>query len=164
VGWTIGSFGVGIVFPTIPVSVMGVVEDGREAGELSSTILIGYLGVGVGRGKAAPFVALADVGALSLEAGFDGRRSHRGTGAVGGASRRTVLPHVIAYSITRALDTPWPSPARERPNVRAQPHACEDQDLFGSRSSTIGQRPSSVHLHAQGRCRWLFIASSSSHL
>jgi hypothetical protein len=38
----------GIVFPTIPLSVM--VEEGREAGELSSMILMDCLGVGIGVG------------------------------------------------------------------------------------------------------------------
>ena len=50
VGWTIGALGMGIVFPTIPLSVMSEVEEGREAGELSSTILMDYLGVGIGAG------------------------------------------------------------------------------------------------------------------
>ena len=40
VGWAIGSVGMGIVFPTIPLAVMAEVEEGREAGELSSTILM----------------------------------------------------------------------------------------------------------------------------
>ena len=50
VGWAIGSVGMGIVLPTIPLSVMGEVEEGREAGELSSMILMDYLGVGHRRG------------------------------------------------------------------------------------------------------------------
>ena len=35
VGWAIGSVGMGIVWPTIPLSVMSVAQEGREAGELS---------------------------------------------------------------------------------------------------------------------------------
>jgi MFS family permease len=72
VGWTIGSVGMGIVFPTIPLSVMGVATEGREAGELSSMILMDYFGVGVGAGLAGVWVALADAGTLSLEAGLAG--------------------------------------------------------------------------------------------
>jgi MFS family permease len=72
VGWTIGSVGMGIVFPTIPLSVMGEATEGREAGELSSMILMDYFGVGVGAGLAGVWVALADAGTLSLEAGLAG--------------------------------------------------------------------------------------------
>jgi MFS family permease len=72
VGWAIGSVGMGIVWPTIPLSVMGEVEEGREAGELSSTILMDYLGVGIGAGLGGASVALADEGTISIEAGLAG--------------------------------------------------------------------------------------------
>jgi hypothetical protein len=72
IGWAIGSVGMGIVFPTIPLSVMGIVEEGREAGELSSTILMDYLGVGIGAGLGGASVALADEGTISIEAGLAG--------------------------------------------------------------------------------------------
>jgi MFS family permease len=71
-GWSIGSVGMGIVFPTIPLSVMGIATEGREADELSSMILMDYFGVGVGAGLAGVWVALADAGTLSLEAGLAG--------------------------------------------------------------------------------------------
>jgi MFS family permease len=71
-GWTIGSIGMGIVFPTLPLSVMGEATEGREAGELSSMILMDYLGVGVGAGLGGVWIALADAGTLSLEAGLAG--------------------------------------------------------------------------------------------
>ena len=72
VGWAIGSVGMGIVWPTIPLSVMGEATEGREAAELSSTILMDYLGVGIGAGLGGVFIALADSGTLSLEAGLAG--------------------------------------------------------------------------------------------
>ncbi len=62
----------GIVFPTIPLSVMGEVEEGREAGELSSTILMDYLGFGIGAGLAGASVALADQEIVSIEGGLTG--------------------------------------------------------------------------------------------
>ena len=62
----------GIVLPTIPLSVMGEVEEGREAGELSSMILMDYLGVGIGAGLGGASVALADAGTISIEAGLAG--------------------------------------------------------------------------------------------
>jgi MFS family permease len=71
-GWAVGSIGMGIVWPTIPLSVMGEVEEGREAGELSSTILMDYLGVGIGAGLGGASVALADAGTISIEAGLAG--------------------------------------------------------------------------------------------
>lgn len=72
IGWTIGSIGMGIVFPTIPLSVMGEATEGREAGELSSMILMDYLGVGIGAGLAGVWIAFADAGTISLEAGLAG--------------------------------------------------------------------------------------------
>jgi len=72
VGWAIGSVGMGIVWPTIPLSVMGQATEGREAAELSSTILMDYLGVGIGAGLGGVFIALADAGTISLEAGLAG--------------------------------------------------------------------------------------------
>ena len=72
VGWALGAGGMGIVFPTIPLSVMGEVEEGREAGELSSTILMDYLGFGIGAGLAGASVALADQEIVSIETGLAG--------------------------------------------------------------------------------------------
>lgn len=74
VGWAIGSVGMGIVWPTIPLSVMSVAQEGREAGELSPTILMDYLGVGIGAGLGGASVALADprAGTISIEAGLAG--------------------------------------------------------------------------------------------
>jgi MFS family permease len=72
VGWAIGGFAMGITFPTIPLSVMSEASEGREAGELSSTILMDFLGIGVGAGLGNAFVALADAGTISLEAGIGG--------------------------------------------------------------------------------------------
>jgi len=72
VGWGIGALGMGIVWPTIPVSVMGEAQEGREAGALSSTILMDYLGVGIGAGLGGASVALADAGTISIEAGLAG--------------------------------------------------------------------------------------------
>jgi MFS family permease len=72
VGWALGGFGMGIVFPTIPLAVMSETTEGREAGELSATILMDFLGVGVGAGLGGASVALADAGVISLEAGIAG--------------------------------------------------------------------------------------------
>jgi MFS family permease len=106
IGWAIGSFGMGIVFPTIPLSVMGVVAEGREAGELSSTILMDYLGVGVGAGLGGAWIALSDQGRISLEAGL--------AGAFGVG---------IAFGLLLALvgqRLPVPTPETVTPQARAE--------------------------------------------
>jgi MFS family permease len=72
VGWAIGSVGMGIVWPTIPLSVMSETTEGREAGDLSPTILMDYLGVGIGAGLGGASVALADSGPLSISEGLAG--------------------------------------------------------------------------------------------
>jgi predicted MFS family arabinose efflux permease len=74
VGRAIGSVGRGIVFPTIPLAVMTEAEEGREAGELSSTILMDYLGAGIGAGLRGErtSIALADAGTISIEVGLAG--------------------------------------------------------------------------------------------
>jgi MFS family permease len=72
VGWTIGAFGMGIVWPTIPLSAMSEIEEGHEAGELSSTILMDYLGVGIGAGLGGASVALADTDTLTIRDGLAG--------------------------------------------------------------------------------------------
>jgi MFS family permease len=72
VGWALGGFGMGIVFPTIPLAVMSETTEGREAGELSSTILMDFLGVGVGAGLGGASVALSEAGTISLDAGIAG--------------------------------------------------------------------------------------------
>lgn len=72
VGWALGGFGMGIVFPSIPLAVMSETTEGREAGELSGTILMDFLGVGVGAGLGGASVALADAEVISLEAGIAG--------------------------------------------------------------------------------------------
>jgi MFS family permease len=70
IGWALGGLGMGIVFPTVPLAVMGEASEGREAGELSSTILMDFLGIGVGAGLGNVGIALAAGGHISLEAGI----------------------------------------------------------------------------------------------
>ena len=102
VGWALGAGGMGIVFPTIPLSVMGEVEEGREAGELSSTILMDYLGFGIGAGLAGASVALADRRCLDRDRprgrvrGRGRRRDGSGAGrpAAAGHARRLSLAGV----------------------------------------------------------------------
>ncbi|HET6791948.1 MAG TPA: MFS transporter [Actinomycetota bacterium] len=72
VGWAIGSVGMGIVWPTIPLSVMSETSEGREAGDLSPTILMDYLGVGIGAGLGGASVALVEVRTLTIREGLAG--------------------------------------------------------------------------------------------
>ncbi len=71
-GYALGGLGMGIVFPTVPLSAMSVTREGREADELSSALLMDYLGIGIGAGLAGASVALSDAGLISLEAGIAG--------------------------------------------------------------------------------------------
>jgi hypothetical protein len=72
VGWAFGGLGMGIAFPTVPLSVMSEATVGREAGELSSTILMDFLGIGLGAGLGGACIAFADAGRISLQAGIAG--------------------------------------------------------------------------------------------
>jgi MFS family permease len=72
VGWTITGLGMGIAFPTIPLSVMDASTQGEEATELSSTLLMDTLGVALGAGLAGASVALARSTGASLRVGLAG--------------------------------------------------------------------------------------------
>ncbi|MFL5737453.1 MAG: MFS transporter [Actinomycetota bacterium] len=72
IGWAIGGLGMGIAFPTIPLSAMTVTKRGHEAGDLSSTLLMDFLGISLGAGLAGACVALADAGITSLRGGIAG--------------------------------------------------------------------------------------------
>jgi MFS family permease len=72
VGWTVAGLGMGIAFPTIPLSVMDASMRGEEATELSSTLLMDTLGVALGAGLAGASVALARSTGASLRVGLAG--------------------------------------------------------------------------------------------
>jgi hypothetical protein len=72
VAWSIAGVGMGIAFPTIPLAVMGVATAGREAGELSSTLLMDNLGIGVGAGLGGACVAIAKHARAGLVPGLAG--------------------------------------------------------------------------------------------
>jgi MFS family permease len=91
IGWALGGLGMGIVFPTIPLAAMSVTTQGREAGELSATLLTDYLGIAIGAGLGGASVALADSGILSLRAGI------AGAFAVG------VVTSIVLVLVTRRL-------------------------------------------------------------
>jgi hypothetical protein len=62
----------GIAFPTIPLSAMTVATRGREAGDLSSTLLMDFLGISIGAGLGGACIAFADAGLTSLRGGIAG--------------------------------------------------------------------------------------------
>lgn len=71
-GWTVAGIGMGIAFPTIPLSVMNVAARGEEASELSATLLMDTLGVAMGAGLGGAAIALADVLGAELRVGISG--------------------------------------------------------------------------------------------
>jgi MFS family permease len=72
VGYALGGLGMGIVFPTVPVAAMSVTSERREASELSSVLLMDYLGIAIGAGLGGASIALADAGLISVEEGLLG--------------------------------------------------------------------------------------------
>jgi MFS family permease len=71
-GWTLAGLGMGIAFPSIPLSVMNAADKGEEAGELSPVLLMDTLGVAVGAGLGGACVALARASEVELRAGIAG--------------------------------------------------------------------------------------------
>jgi MFS family permease len=72
VGWTIAGVGMGIAFPTIPLAVMDASPAGKEASELSSTLLMDTLGVALGSGLTGASIALARSTDVPLRGGLAG--------------------------------------------------------------------------------------------
>ncbi len=93
-GWTVAGVGMGVAFPTIPLSVMGVAAKGEEAGELSATLLMDTLGVAIGAGLGGSAVALAKATGAELRLGIAGAF---GTG---------LLAALVLLTIARRLPEP----------------------------------------------------------
>jgi len=72
VAWSIAGIGMGIAFPTIPLAVMGLATAGKEAGELSSTLLMDNLGIGIGAGLGGASIAIAKDAGIGLAPGLAG--------------------------------------------------------------------------------------------
>lgn len=75
VGWTLAGLGMGIAFPTIPLAVMGASEEGKEAGQLSSALLMDTLGMAIGSGLGGASIAIATAhhaGEQGLKTGIAG--------------------------------------------------------------------------------------------
>ena len=72
VGWLVAGAGMGIAFPTIPFAVMREAEEGEQSGELSSTLLMDVLGIGIGAGLGGACIAIAQEAGLGLRPGLIG--------------------------------------------------------------------------------------------
>ncbi|MFB3739245.1 MAG: MFS transporter [Candidatus Velamenicoccus archaeovorus] len=71
-GWAVAGLGMGIAFPTIPLSVMNAAAGSEQAGHLSATLLMDTLGVAVGAGLAGASVAFAQATDSTLRSGLVG--------------------------------------------------------------------------------------------
>lgn len=71
-GWTVAGIGMGIAFPSIPLSVMNVAAEGEEASELSATLLMDTLGWAMGAGFGGAVIALAETVGAELRVGIGG--------------------------------------------------------------------------------------------
>jgi MFS family permease len=106
VGWSVAGFGMGIAFPSIPLSVMNASAAGEEAGELSSVLLMDTLGVAVGAGLGGASVALAKASGAELRVG------------IGGAFAVGFLAAVLVLVIARRLPAAnRPPAARPEPGI-----------------------------------------------
>lgn len=75
IGWTVAGGGMGIAFPTIPLSVMSIAAEGKESGQLSSTLLMDTLGMTIGAGLGGVSIAFAtatDASEQGLRVGIAG--------------------------------------------------------------------------------------------
>jgi MFS family permease len=71
-GWAVVGVGMGISFPTIPLAAMRVSEAGQESGQLSSVLLLDFLGVATGAGLAGGAVAVSEAFGEPLARGIGG--------------------------------------------------------------------------------------------
>jgi hypothetical protein len=62
----------GIAFPTIPLAVMRVADEGQQAWQLSSSLLTDTLGVSMGSALGGASVALAHAAGAGLRTGLAG--------------------------------------------------------------------------------------------
>ena len=72
VAWTVGGFGMGIGFPTIPLVAMDLAEPGRQTTVVAGAALSDTLGAALGPGLAGSAIALAASIGASLSAGLSG--------------------------------------------------------------------------------------------
>jgi hypothetical protein len=97
-GWAVVGAGMGISFPTIPLSAMRASAVGTEAGQVSGVLLTDMLGVATGAGIGGGMIAVARAAGAGLRAGL------AGTFALGVATMLVLL--VVARRI------PGAAPAR----------------------------------------------------
>jgi MFS family permease len=71
-GWAVVGLGMGVSFPTIPLSAMRVTDAGEESGQLSSVLLLDFLGVAIGAGLAGAAVAVSEAAGAPLADGIAG--------------------------------------------------------------------------------------------
>ncbi|MGZ4149872.1 MAG: MFS transporter [Actinomycetota bacterium] len=72
VGWAIVGAGMGISFPTIPLSAMRASAVGEEAGQVSAVLLTDMLGVATGAGLGGGMIAIARATGAPVTAGLAG--------------------------------------------------------------------------------------------
>lgn len=94
VGWSVAGFGMGVAFPSIPLSVMNASAKGEEATELSSVLLMDTLGIAVGAGLGGASVALAEQAGAELRLG------------IGGAFAIGLVAALLLLAIARRLPAP----------------------------------------------------------
>jgi MFS family permease len=92
IGWGIAGFGMGVAYPTVPLAVMARAEAGREAAELSPTLLMDMLGIAAGAGLGGAAIALAAASDAALRSG------------IAGAFTVSLLAALILLGVGRRID------------------------------------------------------------
>lgn len=72
VGWAVVGLGMGVSFPTIPLSAMRESSPGEESRQLSGVLLMDFLGVATGAGLGGGAIALAEATDEPLATGIGG--------------------------------------------------------------------------------------------
>ena len=98
IGWGLAGLGMGIAFPTVPLSVMRAAEDENQAEELSSTLLMDTLGMAVGAGLGGGCIALSLAFSQGLRVGI--------AGAYGVGFLAALLLFVVAKRLPSELASP----------------------------------------------------------
>ena len=98
VGWALVGFGMGVAFPTVPLAAMRGSDPGREAGEVSSVLLMDMLGVATGAGLGGGVIAVTGVLGIGLSEGL------------GGAYAIGVLALVVLLAVAGRIQRPDPLP------------------------------------------------------
>ncbi len=83
IGWSIVGAGMGIAWPTIPLAAIRAADEGQEAGEVSSVLLMDVIGISTGAALGGGIIAVTQASGSALSAGIGGSFALAGVALVG---------------------------------------------------------------------------------